>query len=163
MGFKKHVGKVKSHTGVTHNEEADTAARNVVEGNKLPDILFTDAEPPIGGFTFFPQLRATERGSTPTFTQLSDLHSSLCKLIKTRTSNSMTNPSNIYGNNLHKARDSGADHTSHACPNAPYRARRDSLEVTRGVHIHRCRRKYGPSLICTKRQSPLSNMQRTHT
>jgi hypothetical protein len=44
MGYKTHVGKVKSHTGVTHNSEADTSARNVVEGHKTPDIIFTDAD-----------------------------------------------------------------------------------------------------------------------
>jgi len=44
MGYKTHIGKVESHTGVTHNDEADTAARNVVEGHKTPDIIFTDAD-----------------------------------------------------------------------------------------------------------------------
>ena len=32
MGYTTHIGKVKSHTGVTHNEEAYAAARDVVEG-----------------------------------------------------------------------------------------------------------------------------------
>jgi len=43
MGYKKHIGKVKLHTGVTHNDEADTTARNVVEGHKTPDMIFTSA------------------------------------------------------------------------------------------------------------------------
>jgi len=30
MGYNTHIGKGKSHTGVTHNDEADTAARGVV-------------------------------------------------------------------------------------------------------------------------------------
>jgi hypothetical protein len=47
MGYTTHIGKVKSHTGVTHNFEADTTARNVVEGHKTPDIIFTIADPPI--------------------------------------------------------------------------------------------------------------------
>ncbi len=34
MGYNTHIGKVKSHTGVTHNDEADAAARGVVEGQK---------------------------------------------------------------------------------------------------------------------------------
>ncbi len=46
MGLHTHIGKVKAHTGVTHNDEADKAARNVVEGIKTPDITFTDADPP---------------------------------------------------------------------------------------------------------------------
>ena len=49
MGYKTHIGKVKSHTGVTHNDDADAAARNVVEGHISPDIIFTDADPPVGG------------------------------------------------------------------------------------------------------------------
>ena len=31
------------------------------------------------------------------------------------------------------------------------------MEVAWGVHIHRCKRKHSPSLICTKCQSPLTN------
>ena len=50
MGYKTHIGKVKSHTGVTHNDEVDIAARNVVEGHKTLDIIFPDADPPVGGF-----------------------------------------------------------------------------------------------------------------
>jgi ribonuclease HI len=34
LGYNTHIGKVKSHTGVTHNDEADTTARGVVEGQK---------------------------------------------------------------------------------------------------------------------------------
>jgi ribonuclease HI len=49
MGYNTHIGKVKSHTGVTHNDEADIAARGVVEGHKPLDIIFTDADPPIRG------------------------------------------------------------------------------------------------------------------
>jgi ribonuclease HI len=54
MGYKTHIGKVKSHTGVTHNDEADTAARDVVEGRKTPDITFSDADPPNGGLRTWP-------------------------------------------------------------------------------------------------------------
>jgi len=36
MGYKTHIGKVNSHTGVTHNDEADTTARNVAEEHKPP-------------------------------------------------------------------------------------------------------------------------------
>ncbi len=49
MGYKTHIGKVKSHTGLTHNDEADRDARDVVEGHKTLDITFTDADSPIGG------------------------------------------------------------------------------------------------------------------
>ena len=49
MGYITHIGKVKSHTGVTYNDEADAAACGVVEGQKTPDIIFTDAYPRIRG------------------------------------------------------------------------------------------------------------------
>ncbi len=47
MGYNTHIDKVKSHTGVTHNDEADTTARGVVEVHKTPDIIFTDGDPQI--------------------------------------------------------------------------------------------------------------------
>jgi hypothetical protein len=54
MGYKTHIGKVKSYTGVTHNDEADTTTRNVIEGHKIPDIIFTDADPSVGGLRTCP-------------------------------------------------------------------------------------------------------------
>ncbi len=55
MGLKTHIVKVKSHTGVTHNDEADKVARNVVEGHKPLDKIFSDADPPVGGVRTWPQ------------------------------------------------------------------------------------------------------------
>ena len=75
MGYKTHIGKIKSRTGVTHNDEADTSARNVVEGHKIPDITFTDAEPPVGGLRTWPQIRKTNKDSTSIIIKLVDLHS----------------------------------------------------------------------------------------
>ena len=34
MEYNTHIGKVKSHTGIKHNDKVDTAARCVVEGQK---------------------------------------------------------------------------------------------------------------------------------
>ena len=48
MGYNTHVGKVKSHTGVTHSDEVNTDARNVVEGQETPDIIFSDVDPTVG-------------------------------------------------------------------------------------------------------------------
>jgi ribonuclease HI len=45
QGLTTHIGKVKSHTGVTHNDTADAGARGVVDGDVLPDITFTEADP----------------------------------------------------------------------------------------------------------------------
>jgi hypothetical protein len=49
LDYKKHRGKVKSCTGVTHNDEADEAVRSVVEGHIEPDITFAGSDPPEGG------------------------------------------------------------------------------------------------------------------
>ena len=54
MGYKTHIGKAKSRTGVTHNDEVDTAARNVVDGHEPPDTIFTDADPPVGELRTWP-------------------------------------------------------------------------------------------------------------
>ena len=87
MEYKTHIGQVKSHTGVTHNDEADTAAREVVEGDKTPDITFTEADPPIGGLRTWPQIKRNNKDTTPNVTKLADLHSSLRKIIRAHTSN----------------------------------------------------------------------------
>ena len=156
MGYSTHIGKVKSHTGVTHNDEADAAERGVVKGQKIPDMTFTDVDPPIRGHRTWPQIRKTVKDTTPSIHNLADLHSSLHKLIRTHTPHTSTRHNTIYGQILHDARTTRSDHTIHAYSTTPYRARRDSLEVAWGVHIHRCKRKHSPSLICTKCQSPLT-------
>ena len=37
---------VKSHTDIEYNELADKVARAAVDGDGLPDITFTEADPP---------------------------------------------------------------------------------------------------------------------
>ena len=102
-------------------------------------------------------MNGTDKDTTPTTHNIPDLHSTLQKLIRKHTPSNTTRHSTIYGQILHEARTTGSDHTIHAYSTAPYRARRDSLEVAWGVHVHRCRRKHNPSPICTKCQSPLTN------
>ncbi len=58
-GLLTHIGKVKCHTGVTHNDGADAGARGVVDGDTLPDIIFTSADPPIGGLRPWPLIKVT--------------------------------------------------------------------------------------------------------
>jgi ribonuclease HI len=157
MGLTTHIGKVKSHARVTHNDEAGTTTRNVVEGIKKLDIIFTDADPPVGGLRSWPQIRKTLKDTPPTSTKLANLHTSLRKLIQTHTSNTIIAPGTIYNHILRESRATGSDHTIHAYSTAPFRARRDSLEVAWGVHVHRCKRKHSPTLICTKCNSPLTN------
>ena len=49
LEYKTHIGKVKSHTGVTHHDEADEVARSVVEGHTKPDKIFTGTDPSVWG------------------------------------------------------------------------------------------------------------------
>jgi ribonuclease HI len=44
-GLLTHIRKVKSHNGVTHNDEADVGTRGVVDGYTLLDIIFAAADP----------------------------------------------------------------------------------------------------------------------
>jgi ribonuclease HI len=60
QGHTTHIGKVKSHTGVKYNDATDEWPRNVVEGQKTPDIIFTAADPPIGRLRTWPQTRNTK-------------------------------------------------------------------------------------------------------
>jgi hypothetical protein len=110
-----------------------------------------------GGLRTWPQIRRTSKDTPPNVTKLADLHSSLRKIIRAHMSNTRTRQSTIYGKILNKSRAKGSDHTIHAYSTAPFHARRDSLEVAWGVHIHKCKRKHSPTLICTKCQSPLAN------
>jgi hypothetical protein len=96
MGYKTHIGKVKSHTGVAHNDEADISARNVVEGHKILDIIFTYADPPVGVHRKWPQRRKADKNSPSTITKAVNLHSSLFKLIRIHTSSPTTNHFIIY-------------------------------------------------------------------
>ena len=147
---------MKSHTGVTHTDDADTAARNVVEGHIPPDTIFTDADPPVGGLRTWPQIQQQNRDTTTKITKLANLRTGLRKLIRTHMPIGATN-NTIFSQILQTARTTGSDHAIHAYPTAPFRARRDSLEVAWGVHVHRCKRKHNLSLTCTKCQSPLTN------
>ena len=116
-------------------------------GTQNPDILFTDADPPVGGLRTWPQIRKTSKDSPSIITKLADLHSSIRKLIRTHTSNPTTSHGTIYSQILHKARTSGSNSTIYACSTSHFRARRDSFEMAWGVHI---KKKHSPSLIYTK-------------
>jgi len=49
LEYTTYIGIVKLHTGVPHNDEADAAARSLVEGRIERDKTFTREDPPIGG------------------------------------------------------------------------------------------------------------------
>jgi hypothetical protein len=85
------------------------------------------------------------------------MHNGIRKLFKTKPPKPQSSTTTTYSNILQHARELGVDHSTHAHSDTPYMARRDALEVMWGAHVHRCCRKYGPSLTCTKCQSPLIN------
>jgi len=150
LGLITHIGKVKSHTCITHNDAANAGARGVVDGDILPDITYTDADLLIGGLRTWPILRDPKPDNSTSTTKLQDLHTSLRKLTRKHSITTMRAPNTIYNTILQSARDAGADHTIHGYSHATYRSREDSLEVAWGVHVHICSRKHGPTLTCTK-------------
>ena len=54
LRYTTHIGKVKSHTGVARNDEANAGAHCVVVGTKIPDIPFTTADPPSEDYALGP-------------------------------------------------------------------------------------------------------------
>jgi hypothetical protein len=52
--LQSHIGKVKSHTDIEYNESADSVAGAVVDGEYPPDVIFDEADPPIGGLRTWP-------------------------------------------------------------------------------------------------------------
>ena len=114
------------------------------------------SRPPIGGLRTWPYTQNPNICNNPKH-NLTNLHTSLRKLIKSQTYTNHRAANTIYSNILKHARDNGADHSIHAYSTTPYRARRDALEVAWGIHIHRCKRKSGQTPTCYKCQSPLNN------
>ena len=84
-GLLTHIGEVKSYSGVTHNDEADAGARGMVDGDVLPDITFTSANPPIGGLRTWPLIRVTHVDNICGKSKLTSLHAGLRKKIKHKT------------------------------------------------------------------------------
>ena len=150
------IAKVKSHTGVTYIDEADAGARNLVDEDILPNATFTAADPPIGGLRTWPQISITYIDQTNSKNKLTYLHSGLHKFVKAQNHTTLRSNNTIYSTILRKAREVGATQSIHGYSTAPYRARRDSLEVAWGVHLHRCSRKHGPTLKCANVNPPLT-------
>ncbi len=157
-GLTSHIGKVKSsHTRVNCNLENGVNASGVVDGEIFPDIIFTAADPPKGGHRTWPYIHNTSDPRTHIKRNLTNLHTSLRKLIKTQIYSNHRANNTIYSNILKQTRAEGADHTIHGYSTTPYRARRDALEVAWGVHVHMCSRKHGPTPTCSQCKSPLNN------
>jgi len=128
-GYTTHIGKVKPHTGVVYNDEADEGVHYVVDGKTRPDITFTEADPPIGGLRTWPQIKTIKPDKSTLINKIADMHNGIRKLLKTKLPKPQTSTITTYSNKLQHARELGADHNIHADSYTPYRARRDSLEV----------------------------------
>jgi hypothetical protein len=156
-GLLTQIEKAKSHTGVTHNDEADAGAREVVEEDTHPDILFTSADPPIGGLLTWPLIKVTHDDNKCSKSKLTNFHAGPRKIIKAQNHATSRTNNTIYIITLRKARETRAYYNNHGCSTAPYKARRDSLEVAWEVHVRKCSKKHGPTPTCTKYMSPLNN------
>jgi hypothetical protein len=93
--LKTHIGKVKLHTDVQYNEKADKAARAMVDGETTPDIAFEDADPPIGGFSTWPQISNTPPNKPKNIEKLTNLKSSIQNELKH--TNKMSTITGIFG------------------------------------------------------------------
>jgi hypothetical protein len=81
------IGKIKSHTDIEYNELADVTARAVVDGDALPDITFTEADPPIGGLHTWPQIRKIARNKSDTIHKITNLQTNIEKAINASKNN----------------------------------------------------------------------------
>ena len=68
-----------------YNETADKAARAVVDGEKLPDINFEEADPPIGGLRTWPQIRINPTNKPEHIRKLTNLKACIKKNSSTLT------------------------------------------------------------------------------
>ena len=85
----------------------------VVDGDILPDITFTEVDPHIDGLRTWPIIHNSNPDNTTTTTKLSDLHTSLRKLIRKHSNTTLKTPNTIYNTILQNAREAGADHNIH--------------------------------------------------
>ena len=104
-GLLTHIGKVKFHTGVTHNDEADAGARGVVDGDTPLDITFTSADPPIDGLRTWPLIQVTHADSGCSKSKLADLHAGLRKIKKAQNHATPRTNNTIYSIIFRKARE----------------------------------------------------------
>ncbi len=88
--------------------------------------------PPLGDLRTWHQICSTHTSKHDGKTKLSNLHSGLRKIIKTQNHTTLRPKHTIYSTILRKAREAGVDQSIRGYSTAPYRARRDTLEVAWG-------------------------------
>jgi hypothetical protein len=77
-----------------------------VDGVALPDITFTETDPPIGGLRTWPQIRKPAPNKTDTIHKITNLKTDIKRAIKVNKDNITKG---IFGRLLQEARDTGAD------------------------------------------------------
>ena len=137
-GLLTHIGKVKSHTGITYNDEADETAKLVASGKAEPDMVFDEYDPPVGGLRTWPFIRtpATREDEPDRITHFTNLKAEPNKRFK-EAAYTRVETTTLYGGLLAKARAQAADHTIHAYSTSGFRQRRDAMEVAWGSHKFR--------------------------
>ena len=78
-----------------------------MDGDTLPDIIFTSADPQIGGLRTWPLIKVTHADNKCSKT---NSHADLRKIIKAQNHATPRTNNTIYNTILRKARESGADH-----------------------------------------------------
>ena len=107
-----------------YNETTDKAARSVMDGDNLPDIIFEEADPPIGGLRTWPQIRLTTPNKPEHIRKLTNLKAGIKKELKITNKTAATK--GVYGRLLQAARDTGIYFNIQAYSLSPYRSRRDA-------------------------------------
>jgi ribonuclease HI len=95
--LKTYIGKVKSHTDIEYNEAADKAAREVVEGEAPPDVIFDETDLPVGGLRTWPQIKRTTPNKLDTIIKLTNIKTDIKKEIKVT---NYTTSRGIFGHKL---------------------------------------------------------------
>ena len=156
--FPTHIGKVKSHIDIHYNEVADEGAHSVAAGDAEPDIIFNEADPPIGGLRTWPVHRELKDDAPDVLTNFTNLKTDARAYAK-RATVAQNQPTTLFGRLLRNAKTQGADYSIHAYSRSAYIDKRNSLEVAWGVHRYRLQPKFGKHqpLLCGKCQQKLTN------
>ena len=128
-----------------------------MEGEALPDIIFTEADPPIGGLRTWPQIRKIVSNKTDTIHKITNLKTVIKRAIKANKDN---RTKGIFGRLLQEARNTDIDFSIQVYSRAPYKCKRGSYEVARGSNVYRCKRRHNVH-VCSVESA--TNRSQTHT
>ena len=134
--FHTHFGKVKSHTGVAYNEVADMTANGVATGRITePDVIFTLANPPMGGLRTWPQkiVHNPKTPGNPDRTPFGNLKTDIRKITRLHPQATAYKES-YFGKLLCDSQAKGADYSIHAHSRSSFKNRTNSLQIAWGTY-----------------------------